>query len=540
MRPSSSPVSLVEIIRLALPVGTEFIGEADHRSRVVKWAVVASTPLPTVLDYEPGDLVLLATATSDALLVAAIPSLSELGIAAIGFIGPASDATIAAARSANVPLIVLPLNSNLRRAHQSTLTLITNRQAQTGLRAAQVRQQLGQMVVEEAGLEAIIRAMAQLTGKGVVVQDKRLIPLASWAHPALGSVWADVLRTLGNLEHLPAGWSDRRTAANHNRIEHQALPGGLSRLIMPIVVKGVARGYLSFISVGEELDALDALAAEQGAEACALEMAKAKAVSEVTKRLRGEFLDAMLAGRVSPKEITQWAGQLGHNVAAPHAAIVLAWDGDTHPSLRRLETVLNGEIGLSRAAALVRVEADRVGAFVAVETIGSPKPARDLAEAVYARAMGEYPHAILRCGVGRPAGGILEWRTSYQEAGQALDIARQLDERRPMYFGDLSVYRLLFKMSEHPDLISFCRQTLGTLIEYDRKQNSNLIETLEAFFAHNGNLSQTAETLFIHRNTLQYRMERIAELAGIDLDNPETRLALQLALKAYRLIESKK
>lgn len=539
MKPSFSAVSLTEVIRLALPVGTEFIGEAEQRTRIVKWAVVASAPLLQG-GLEAGDLILLASTEPETGILDAIPQLRDSGITALGCIGPVSDAVAGAARAAGLPLIVLPASSDLRQAHQSTLTLITNRQAQTGLRAAQVRQQLEHLVAEDAGLEGIVEAMGQLTGKGVVVQDKRLAPIASWAHPALGAVWSDILRTLSVPAHLPSGWSDRRLAAHASRIEHQALPGGLSRLIMPIVVKGLARGYLSMIGVAEELDALDGLAAEQGAEACALEMAKAKAVSQVTKRLRGEFIDAMLAGRVSPQEIAQWASQLNHDVAAAHAAIVFAWDGDNKPSLRRLETSLNGEIGLSRAAALVKVEADRVGAFVTVESAGSAKPARDLAEAVYARAMTEHPQAMLRCGVGRPAADILEWRTSYREAGQALDMARQLDARQPLYFGDLSVYRLLFKMSEHPDLISFCDETLGALIEYDRRQNSNLVETLEAFFEHHGNLSQTAETLFIHRNTLQYRMERIAEVAGIDLDNPETRLALQLALKAYRLMNARK
>jgi len=45
--------------------------------------------------------------------------------------------------------------------------------------------------------------------------------------------------------------------------------------------------------------------------------------------------------------------------------------------------------------------------------------------------------------------------------------------------------------------------------------------------------------LFIHSNTVQYRMDRIAEIASIDPDNSETRLALQLAIKAYRLLNSR-
>jgi purine catabolism regulator len=537
MKLTSAPVTLGDLIRLALPSNTEFIGTDEQLARIAKWAVMTTAATPE-FDFEADDVVLLP---ADEDLLPLIGRLAQAGAAGVITTGHVPEAALAAARSATLPVIIFPLGTALRIVHQAVLTLITNRQAQTAQKAAQVRGQLEQLVAEGAGLESIVWAMADQTRKGVIVQDKRLLPIATWSHPTLSAVWNDILQSLGDPDRLPKGWTDRKRVANWRTIEHQVLPGGLSRLVTPIVVKNVARGYLSLIGVAEELDALDTLVAEQGAEACALEMAKAKAVSTVTKQLRGEFIDAMLAGRVSSKETEQWARQLGHDVAAPHAAIVFAWEGENQPSLRRLETVINGEIGLSRVAALVRVDAQthHAGIFVTLETASSVKPARDLAATIYSRTTAEYPRATLRCGLGRAANNVDGWRTSYREAEQALDMAQQLDERSPVYFGDLSVYRLLFKMAEHPDLVSFCNETLGALTKYDTEQHSNLLETLEAFFAHHGNLSQTAESLFIHRNTLQYRLERIAEIASIDLDNPETRLALQLAIKAHRLLNSK-
>ncbi len=536
MKQISAPVTLGELIRLALPSNAEFVGADEQRARIVKWAVVAAaSPLQ---DFEADDVVLLP---ADEDVPPLIGRLAQAGTAAVITIGHVPGDVLAAARAATLPVIILPPGTAMRAVHQAVLTLITNRQAQTAQRAAQVRGQLEHLVAEGAGLESIVWAMADQTRKGVIVQDKRLLPIATWTHPTLSTVWNDILQSLTDPDRLPKGWTDRKRVANWRSIEHQVLPGGLSRLVTPIVVKDVARGYLSLIGVAEELDALDTLVAEQGAEACALEMAKAKAVSTVTKQLRGEFIDALLAGRVTQKETEQWARQLGHDVAAPHAAIVFAWEGENQPSLRRLETVINGELGLSRVAALVRIDTPKrhAGIFVTLETASSVKPARDLAATIYSRTTAEYPKATLRCGLGRAANNVTEWRTSYREAEQALEMAQQLDERNPVYFGDLSVYRLLFKMAEHPDLVSFCTETLGALTKYDIEQHSNLLDTLEAFFAHHGNLSQTAEALFIHRNTLQYRLERIAEIASIDLDNPETRLALQLAIKAHRLLNSK-
>jgi PucR family transcriptional regulator, purine catabolism regulatory protein len=537
----TAPVALSELLRLALPGGSEFIGTAEQRSRVVQWANVINLPLHDESEVEEDDLVLLPADATEPDLLAAINALAQAEVAAAAHIGPLPESVVKAAKQAKLPIVILPNNASLRHMHQAALTLITNRQAQMTQRGAQVRQQLEQLVAEGAGLEAIVWAMADLTRKGVIMQDKRLIPVATWTHPTLGQVWNDVLQSLGNPDLLPKGWNDRKFAAAQRRIEHQVLPGGLARFVTPIVVKGMARGYLSLVGIAEELDELDSLVAEQGAEACALEMAKAKAVNDVTKQMRGEFVDAVLGARVAPKEIEQWARQLGHDISVPHTAIAFRWEGENHPSLRRLETAINGEISLTRVSALIRVESEtgHAGAFVSLESVNSVKPARDLAAAIYSRTLAEYPKATLRCGIGRPAGGVSEWRTSYREAEQALEMASQLDERQPIFFGDLSVYRLLFKMAEHPDLVSFCTETLGALTHYDKEQNSSLVATLEAFFAHHGNLSQTAEALFIHRNTLQYRMDRIAEIASIDLDNPETRLALQLAIKANRLLKAR-
>ncbi len=71
---------------------------------------------------------------------------------------------------------------------------------------------------------------------------------------------------------------------------------------------------------------------------------------------------------------------------------------------------------------------------------------------------------------------------------------------------------------------------IGPLLAQENARE--LIHTLEIYFAHNGNVCQTAEALFVHRNTLMYRLERIATILNLDLEKPETRLALQLALHA--------
>jgi purine catabolism regulator len=127
-------------------------------------------------------------------------------------------------------------------------------------------------------------------------------------------------------------------------------------------------------------------------------------------------------------------------------------------------------------------------------------------------------------------------RRSYREARDAVRLGLLvLGPRQVARAADLGVYRLLLRLRDSGELEEFCRSTLGPLIGEERTGGA-LLETLEVFFACNGNLSEAARRLNLHRNSLIYRLNRAHELLGQDLEDPEVRLALQLALKARRVL----
>ncbi len=475
-------------------------------------------------------------AAGDFVLCGVAPSKRDLsawahkGVAGVGV--PAGTPPTA---NLDLPLIVLPARAALRDIQRAALELIVNRQSYLAERGASVAQALTRQTLEGGGLEALARSMFELTGKTVVVQDKRLKPLAQAVASGMSQVWAEVLDALSAPSQLPEGLRDRRQAATLAGWRDQSLPGGLTRLVCPIVAKGMARGYLSVIGATGDLDALDQLVVEYGAAACALEMAKAKAVSDAEKRAHGDFTDAVLTGSVPLEELVRWAQRIRTDVEVPHAALAWRWAEDAAgPSLRRLETLVNQSVVQQGLNALVRPRGTEVVVFCAVAGVDRPEAALSLAESIHKAATGEYPATPLFGGIGRPAGELPFWKDSHREASQALSMAARLRESKPLYFGNLSVYRLLFQLEGNPELDSFMREALGPLLDYEG--GGDLLETLEAFCERLGNLSQTAEKLFIHRNSLLYRMERIAQIAGLDMNNPDTRLAVHLALKVRKML----
>jgi purine catabolism regulator len=86
------------------------------------------------------------------------------------------------------------------------------------------------------------------------------------------------------------------------------------------------------------------------------------------------------------------------------------------------------------------------------------------------------------------------------------------------------------------ELQRFVDETLGAVVKHDAKYGTHLLATVEAFVGHVGRLRETAGEIFVHRNTLAYRLQRAAELLGVDLKDADAQIAIQMALRARRFL----
>ena len=518
MTPSNLPYN--QLLRLSFSDEVVWLSGPAEAARPVTWVT------SSIAEARPGDLLLLSAATVTPATLAEALAKTPAGLLFVGRPQPALDLP------PDLPAAWLARTEEVRSAQRLLTTQLVNQRAALMERGVRIHAQLAQLAAEGGGLDGLARMIGEITGRGVVVQDKRLRIQAEYPAPSLLTIWDDLILQLMDIESLPESLRDRKEAGRRSGLLEQTLPGSLGRLIIPISVGEVARGYLSLVGLAGEFDALDHLAAEQGVMVCAVEMARAKAVREAEKRLKGDLLMALLEGELSPRDAQLWVQTMGLNLEAVHVALRFAWDGPAPPSRRRLETLVNGEVSRQGLRVIVSAMGAEVTCFC--EAGGErPSAALTLAAAVVEQERKEYPAVQLRCGIGGPARDLNEWRASFRQAGQALDMARRLNERQPLYFPDLSVYRLLLQIEHNPELSAFQEEILGALLAYEGADE--LIHTLEAYFTHHANLSQTAEALFVHRNTLIYRMERITAITGWDLDRPDTRLAVQLALRILRM-----
>ena len=535
-------ITISDLLRLTLPLNTTAMGGAEQARRAVDWVVLLTSWDGIEEQVQLNDLVIvppmLQAQITTSIFKQKLALMAEINAAGLLLFDAVPEEVGEQANLLNTQLLIVPANNSVREVNRAIAALLVDRQSATSERGMQLYRTLSEMSREDQGLDAMTELITKLTGKIVVVQDKRM-DVQAIAIPQNNQIVLEPLREmLQQRDELPPVLRNRKAAA-HARQSHwqQFLPiENVGRLVSPIISGDRARGYLSVIGPADELDLLDKLAVEHGAAACALEMAKAKAISEAKKALRGNFLEGLLAGTMPRKEIERLEGRLDHNTSHPHAVLVLKWTDPSANSLRRLETTVNWVLNNHSRSALVHVYGDKhVCVFQQLKHAEDMETAHELGRRIEEQVKTEYPDGVLVAGISGPAPTLTEWPGVYDEALQAMQLAERLQIKHVVQFSSLGVYQLLVQLEEIPTVHSFTDQVIGPLVQYDAQHKSSLVKTIDAYFDHHGNISQTAESLFIHRNTLLYRLERIQDLTGHDLNQSNMRLALHLSLKLWQL-----
>ncbi|HVN13457.1 MAG TPA: helix-turn-helix domain-containing protein [Kineosporiaceae bacterium] len=379
-------------------------------------------------------------------------------------------------------------------------------------RSMEIHARLTAVAVSGVGREGIARAVHELTGLPVAIED-RYGNLCAWAGP-------------NKPDPYPKDPAPRREQLLRRALA-AARPirdgGNLIALAHP---QGDVLGVICLVDPARTAGEHEVMALEHGATILAMELARVRSLAESELRIRRDLVDELLTGTDEESALAR-AGALGYDLQRPHRVVVVEGRGRAGGNDALFQAVRHaareepaGTLLVARGAQVVLLadtEADWEGLRQAV--------IRDLGG------------GSVRMGVGERCAAIADFPRSYRQARLALHLLETAEwEDRAVRFDDLGVYRLLIGNESLDEVMRFVQAWIGPLLAYDAQRGADLVRTVTHYLDRGGNYEATAAALIVHRNTLKYRLQRIRQITGHDLSDPEVCFNLQLATRAWQTV----
>ncbi len=296
-------------------------------------------------------------------------------------------------------------------------------------------------------------------------------------------------------------WFEERgiaTATGPVRVPGDPERGIAARCCLPARSQGVTHGYLWVLEPAAGFASGRLALAEPLARRAGQLMASHRRVVDTQQQLVTDLLS-------------------GDEVVASAARTALAARGDLPADGPVAVVVVRAALGTGTSSVVTQVVS------------AADDPVDPLGPAVRraSRLVGEQVDGSRRAGIGVPRTDVRELAAARHEADSAARVALARPRLGPVLrWSDLGFYRVAGQGAAAVEAL-----VAGTPAALLRSRaEAELVRTALVYLDHAGHAAGTAAALSVHRQTLYYRLEKIQQLCGVDLDDGESRLQLHLGL----------
>ncbi|MFE3453059.1 PucR family transcriptional regulator [Nonomuraea sp. NPDC059194] len=453
---------------------------AGSLDRPVRWVAVSELEDPTPF-LEGGELLLTTGMRLTSDFGSYVRRLVERGVAGLGFaVGLTHERVpeelVQAASAAGLPLLEVPRETPFIAIGKTVSELLAAEQYEEISRAFAAQGRLTRAALRPEGTHAVIDRLArEVEG------------------------WAALLGESGEVEHatpdarldvvMPVLDRLRRASRDGHPAERPLSSLALSSPGEHVIVQpigGTSRRIRGFFAVGapHPFSPVAHTVINAAGSLLTLSLEQGRALVTAERGVRSAVLTLLLAGEVEQARaaLSPLGGRL-----PDEPFLVVAAEAET---LEPLEPRTFTSGGIALVAEVPSLAEGPVG-------VSSPVPYGELASGI-------------------------------DQAGRALEAARKAGGGT-VRFADLAGQGLL-ALLDPAAAGAFAAALLAPLTEYGSR--ADLIESLRAYLTANGHWDAAAQRLGVHRHTLRYRMKRVSELLGRDLDDPGVRAELWIALNS--------
>jgi purine catabolism regulator len=406
-----------------------------------------------------------------------------------------------------------------------------------------VQERMAGRILEGKGGQGIVDLLFTIIGEPILLAESNGVILGqagAWYKLSSWSILSNpdqLMAVLAPLVDNTGQWYDPEG-------ELKPLILGQTHLFVKPVVCG--KDVLGWFILNFEPVALDRsahLALDQAAVAASLEISRQAAIRQVEWRLQAKFLDDLISSNRTTSSLEEQASRFGWDLRNKRAVMLLCWEKQqiTPQQRRRLAIAVTHMIRNYQPESLVFERESEILILPQLPDACDPHSAQEIMQTLAQGLLNNWPSHLKNISVNIAIGGIIsslkEIVTSYHEARRALTMQQHLGLRYPVVtFHDVRIFSFLERHLEDDEAVVLIQRTIGPLIEYDAKHNTEFVRTAEVYFDCNYRLQQTADQLLIHPSSLKYRLQRIREILASDPFYNKDHLDYYLATKLARLL----
>lgn len=393
-------------------------------------------------------------------------------------------------------------------------------------KSEQIHQQLLSVALRGGGIHGIADALSALVSRPVLIEDAKCAVLAQSGSPS----------------ELPAADVRSATVLDDDLLTASVVPGhdATTFLVWTVRLESILAARVWLAGKESDLSAIDVRAVEHATIVLSLEIVRLRTAIEVELRLRGELLADIIGGSaVDSRSVRERADRLGHELSAPHVAIVGKVSAVEPQRSSQLEqrclaavAELAGRYLPRPMVAMYRGLLVALWPVAAISADQRPTEVRGGQHAadVVRRAIATLP-GVDSATVAVSGDGDRDYPRAYRVARGALDIALRTGRNgATVTIGDLGVSGLLLQLDDPQQLLDFADRTLAPVRRHDLERGTHLLLTLRCFLDSRLSRAITAQVLHLHPNTVTQRLQRVQTLAGLDLADPDIVVQVSAAL----------
>lgn len=300
--------------------------------------------------------------------------------------------------------------------------------------------------------------------------------------------------------------------------------GAQTRSVVAAVLAGESFLGALILTRHAPLEQHDTQIVERAAQILGLATLQQDSLVDAEERVRRELLSEVLTARSPfPKELTMRARARHANLDELNTIIVADVPGERSSTATRQVQQIARELGGLAGSHLGQPT-------LLVQSADPAQQARRVQQQLR-RAVGS-PVVVCAAPIGPPPDSP---GRQFSLAQRCCRLMRALGLADTSSTTDtLGLYAVVFDPDRSDDLHRLL-ETTETIVDYDQKRGTDLLNTLDIYFTNQGNHAKTARAMDLHVNTLIKRIERINELIGTDWQQTDLALRLQFAVRIRQL-----